>query len=87
MFAGLVTNEGVDEGLGFGPTLTLKVTLLSTVVASARCLWNGFFRFSFLIEIIGLVPLLSIVLGWLCPKGIFKGFLSFVLGLPFGRLD
>ena len=83
----MVTNEGVDKGLGLGSTLTLEMSFLSTVVAFAGCLWNGFFEFSFLIEIIGLVPLLSIVLGRFLPKGFFKGFLSFVLGFPFGRFD
>ena len=83
----MVTNEGVDKRLNFGSTLTLEMTFLSTVVAFVGCLWNGLFRFPFLIEIIGLVPLLSIILGWLSPKGLFKGFLPFVLVLPFGRLD
>ena len=83
----MVTNESVDEGLGFGSTLALEMTFLSIVVAFAGCLWNGLFRFSFLIEIIGLVPLLSIVLGRLLPKGFFKGFLPFVFVLQFGRLD
>ena len=83
----MVTNEGVDKGLGLGSTLTLEMTFLSTVVALAGCLWNGFLKFSFLIEIISLVPLLSIVLGRFLPKGFFKGFLSFVLGFPFGRFD
>ena len=83
----MVNNEGVDKRLSFGSTLTLEMTLLSTVVAFAGCLWNGLLWFSFLIEIIGLVPMLSIVLGWLLPKGLFKGFLSFVLGFPFGRSD
>ena len=83
----MVTDEGVDKRLGFGSTLTLEMTFLSTVVAFAGCLWNGFLGFSFFIEIIGLVPLLSIVLGWLFLKGFFKGFLPFVLVLPFGRLD
>ena len=83
----MVTNEGVDKRLSFGSTLTLVMTFLSTVVAFAGCLWNGFFRFSFPIEVIGLVPLLLIVLGRLSPKGFFKGFLPFVLVLPFGRLD
>ena len=65
----MVTDEGVDKRLSFGSTLTLVMTFLSTVIAFAGCLWNGFFRFLFLIEIIGLVPLLSIVLGRFSPKG------------------
>ena len=65
--------------LGFGSTLALEMTFLSTIEAFAGCLRNGFLGFSFLIEIIGLVPLLSIVLGWLLPKGFVKGFLPFVL--------
>ena len=83
----MVINEGVDKRLGLGSTLTLEMTFLSTVVAFAGCLWNGLFRFPFLIEIVGLVPLLSIILGMFSPKGFFKGFLPFVLVLPFGRLD
>ena len=83
----MVTDEGVDKRLSFGSTLILVMTFLSTVVAFAGCLWNGLFRFPFLIEIIGFVPLLSIVLGRFSPKGFFKGFLPFVLVLPFGMLD
>ena len=40
IFAGLVTNEGVDKRLSFGFTLTLVMTFLSTVEAFAGCLWN-----------------------------------------------
>ena len=85
----------IAEKVGFLTSEIIKLhivkkkwyTFLSTIEAFAGCLWNGLFRFSFLIEIVGLVPLFSIILGMFSPKGFFKGFLPFVLVLPFGRLD